>query len=125
MEHNILWSTDIQCPFYLWNLDGSASMHVFTGKRRVLRHEDIDFEHRGKVNNIKTAGASDSALHHLDIHVVVWQQKSRQRLSMLWPQCGDEISIQGGPRYAGDTAGDRSPHIIRHIQGDKSLHHGE
>jgi hypothetical protein len=73
MEHNILWSTDIQCPSYLWDLDGDASAHVFAGKWSVLWHEDIDFEHGRKVDNLKTAGAPDSALYHLDIHIVVWQ----------------------------------------------------
>jgi hypothetical protein len=97
--------------------------HVLTGKWRILWHEDINFEHGRQVDDIKTAGAPDSVLHHLDIRVVVWQQESRQWLSMFWPQCGDEISVQGSPRHACNTAGDRPTHIIRYIQGDESLHH--
>src|SRR4029453_5182320 len=125
MQHSILWSTDIQRPSYLWDLKGDASAHVLTGKWSVLRHKDIDFEHGRQVNHIKTAVAPDSTLNHLGIHVVVRQQESSQRLSMLWPQCGDEISIQGGPRHACDTAGDRPTHIIRHLQGEESLPHGD
>src|SRR5262252_3555657 len=103
MQHTILWSTDIQRPSYLWDLEGDASAHILVGKWSVLRHEDSNFEHGREVDNVKTAGAPDSVLNHFDIHVVVWQQERSQWLSMLWPQCGDEISIQGSPCHACDT----------------------
>src|SRR4030095_8775002 len=100
MQHNILWSTDIQRPSYLWDLEGDASTHVLAGEWGVLRHEDIDFEHSRQVDHIKTAGAPDRDDNHLGILGVVLQEEGSQRLSMFWAQCRDEISIQGGTRHA-------------------------
>src|SRR4029434_5186366 len=119
MQHNILWGTDIQGPSYLWNLEGHVPAHVLTGKWRILWHEDINFEHGRQVDDIKAARAPDSVLHHLDIRVVVWQQESSQWLSMLWPQYGHEISVQGSPSHACDTAGDRPTPIIRPLQASE------
>ena len=97
---------DFQPPLYLLRIEWGST-----------RHKEIDLQLGCVMNEIRTAAVADRPAQGRLINVEVFRESRHQRTKMCLVQCGDEVHINSGSRFAGNRTCDRPANRVGDGEG--------
>ena len=90
----------------------------------LARHEQIDLEHRGKVNQVERAPGLDRRANARFVDVVGTLQAGDEGFDVLAPQVRHDIHVQAGAGDAMRGAGERATDVMGNTKLLKESGHG-